>query len=82
MYECTANHINNTAFLPIVQSSFRKHFSTTTALLQVTDEVLHAIDNLHVVIVVLLDLTKAFDLVYHGLLVAKMKYYNFSDYVV
>lgn len=82
VFQQLTSYINKNGILPSIQSGFRKGHSTTTALLEVTDKILNSIDNSMVVILVLLDLTKAFDLVHHDLLLAKMKYYNFSESVI
>ena len=45
-----------------------------TALLKVTDDIREAIDKKLLSLLVLLDLSKAFDCVHHGLLLAKLKH--------
>jgi hypothetical protein len=61
------------------QSGFRKGHSTTTALLKVTDDVNKAIDNRSLTLLVLLDLSKAFDCVHHQLLLTKLESIYFSE---
>ena len=64
------------------QSGFRKGYSTFTALIRVVDDIREAIDKRLLTLLVLLDLSKAFDCVHHGLLCAKMKQLGFSDSVI
>ena len=47
--------------LELYQSAYKKHHSTETALLKVQDDILRAIDNNCCVILLLLDLSAAFD---------------------
>lgn len=61
------------------QSGFRKGYSTITALLKVTDDIREAIDKRLLSLLVLLDLSKAFDCVHHDLLCTKLKYLGFSN---
>ena len=79
MHKQVNDYAIDNRILPPNQSGFRKFHSTTTALLEVTDEMLRAINKSHVAILVLLDLTKAFDLVQHEILLAKLKYYSFDE---
>jgi len=72
-------YISNNGILAPVQSGFRKIYSTTTSLLQVSDEILRSVNNSQIVILTLLDLIKAFDLLQHDILLVEMKYYNFTD---
>lgn len=72
--------INN--ILPSLQSGFRPGHSTTTALIKVTDDIRKAIDDRQLTLLVLLDLSKAFDCVHHELLLTKLRHLGFSDAVV
>ena len=58
------------------QHGYRKLHSTETALTVLTDFILSAMDASEIVLVVLCDLSKGFDLVDHDLLLAKLKLYN------
>jgi len=64
------------------QSGFRKNHSTVTALVKVTDDIRSAMDKKMMTLLVLLDLSKAFDCVHHKLLLTKLQYLGFSDAVV
>lgn len=55
------------------QSGNRKSHSTETALLHVTDDFLMAIDKSEVSVVVLLDMSKAFDSIRHDILLQKLQ---------
>ena len=61
------------------QSGNRKLHSTETALLYVTDQLLQAMDNKKVSIMVLLDMSKAFDSIRHDILLSKLQNLDFSQ---
>ena len=54
------------------QSGFRSNFSTTTALLKFTNDILSASDSNMLTGAIFIDLTKAFDMVDHYLLLDKL----------
>ena len=60
------------------QSAYRPYHSCETALLNTADKWLKAMDNSELVGTVLLDLSKAFDLVNHDILIAKLSKYHTS----
>ena len=61
------------------QSGNRKLHSTETPLLYVTDQFLQAMDSKKVSIMVLLDMSKAFDSIRHDILLSKLQYLAFSQ---
>ena len=71
------NHI-----LPDLQSGFRKQRSTSTALLDVTDNILCDQDKGMCTVLVLLDFSRAFDAINIQLLISKLKYYGFDHNAV
>ena len=56
-----------------MQSAYRKHCSTETALLKVQDDILKNLDKRKGVVLLLLDLSAAFDTVDHGTLINTLK---------
>ena len=50
---------------PLVQSAYRKQHSTETALLKVMNDILLKMNSQHVTLLVMLDLSAAFDTVSH-----------------
>ena len=65
--------LNEKKRLTCHQSGNRKHHSTETLNLMVTDHILKAIDDKKVTAMVLLDLSKAFDSICHSRLLDKMR---------
>lgn len=67
------DHMSINGLFPSLQSAYRKYHSTETALLKVKNNLLLNMNNGHVTILVLLDLSVAFDTVDHGLLLQKVQ---------
>ena len=61
------------------QSGFRADHSCETALLHIVDKWISSINNHESVASIFLDLSKAFDLVNHSILLQKLKLYNFGS---
>ena len=55
-----------------MQSAYKKHHSTETALLYIQNDILNSIDQNKVVLLVLLDLSAAFDTIDHELLINRL----------
>lgn len=75
-------YINNFNILPPTQSGFRAQYSTSTALLKVTDDIFKETDLNNNICLILLDFSKAFDTLDHATLCTKLKYYGFSNTAV
>ena len=68
------------------QHGFRRHLSTETALLQITEKLYENIDNNEISLLCLCDLSKAFDSVSHSILLDKLNLHHidsfwFKDYL-
>ena len=58
---------------PVFQSAYRKQHSTETALLRVVNDILHNMNRQHVTLLVLLDLSSAFDTVDHYIMIRRLE---------
>lgn len=72
-------YISSENILPSVQSGFRANHSTATALSKVTTDIVSGMDKSEAACLVLLDYSRAFDLLNHELLIAKLHYYGISE---
>ena len=61
------------------QSAYKTYHSTTTALLDITDNIYKGMDNSELTLLVLLDYSKAFDCANHKLILAKLKAIGFME---
>ena len=68
----TCMHVDDNNLGELYQSAYNKHHSTETALLKVQDDILRAIDNNCCVIMLLRDLSAAFDTVDHCILLDRL----------
>ena len=67
-------HLEDARLHEIFQSAYKKGQSTETALTRIHNDILRAIDDGECVILVLLDLSAAFDTVDHNILITRLKY--------
>ena len=68
-------HIHANNLMEPLQSAYRSHRSTETALLKVKTDILKVIDNQEVMCLVLLDLSAVFDTVDHKILLERLENY-------
>lgn len=71
-------HLIKYNILNETQSGFRPGYSCATAVLGVVDDILSAADDNKLTALILLDYSKAFDRINHGLLLALLHYYGFG----
>ena len=72
VFDQTHAHLTSHGLYPPFQSAYRKCHSTETALLKVQNDILMNLDSQHVTLLVLLDLSAAFDTVDHGVLLNRL----------
>ena len=66
-------HVESNGFDEVLQSAYKMHHSTETALLKVTSDILDLVDDKNLCLLVLLDLTAAFDTIDHEILLNRLK---------
>ena len=74
-----SNFLNRTGRLANHQSGNKKHHSTETLNIMISDFLLNAMDNKKLTALVLLDLSKAFDSIDHIILLRKLRRIGVSD---
>lgn len=67
------DYLNKIDFFASYQSGFRPSYSTTTALLKVTEDIRRSMDKKNLTALVLFDFSKAFDKVLHPILLKKLQ---------
>ena len=72
VYDQTTDHVTQSGLYPILQSAYRLGYSTETALLKIQNDILAAMDNQRVTLLVLLDLSAAFDTIDHQVLLNRL----------
>ena len=71
----------DSSFNPFL-AAFRKGFGCQSTLLRLLEDLRNSSDNHQCIAAILMDLSKAFDCLPHGLLVAKLKAYGLSEEAV
>ena len=66
-------HMSDNGLHEVLQSAYKRFHSTETALLKVQNDILMSIDQQQCVLLVLLDLSAAFDTVDHNILLSRLK---------
>ena len=67
------DYINDNDLGESLQSAYKRHHSTESELLKVHNDILKAVDNRRTVVLLLLDLSAAFDTVDHGILIHRLE---------
>ena len=67
------NYKDNNDLRCVNQSAYRKYHSTETALIKITNDILLAMEAQKCTILVLLDLSVAFDMVDHSILIKRLE---------
>ena len=76
-------HIETNGLFPSLQSGYRKHHSCETAVVRIYSDLLVAIDKKSHALLVLIDLSAAFDTINHSLLISKLQnVYNIGGNVI
>ena len=72
-------YMDSNDLFDVVQNAYRPGHSCKTVFVRIQDNILHSLDNLNTVILVLLDLSAAFDTVDHRLLLDKLHEIGIRD---
>ena len=67
-------HMETNNIYPLLKSAYRKQHSTETALLKIVNDILLKMNSQHVALLVMLDLSTAFDTVNHKILLERLQH--------
>ena len=76
MYDRLYNFLNEKEIIYSLRFGFRQKYSTTPALIHLTDKIRHEIDKGNYACEIFADFQKAFDKVDHHILLRKLEYYG------
>ena len=76
VHQALYSYMRNNNLLYTLQSGFRRSYSTETALIRLTDQLLSDMDKDQVSGLVFVDYKKAFDLIDHDILLSKLEAYG------
>ena len=62
------NHCNTNCLIPDFQSAYRENYSTETSLIRMCNDILWSMEKQQITMMVILDLSAAFDMVDHNIL--------------
>ena len=74
VYDQVHRHMETNNIYPLLQSAYRKQHSTETVLLKVMNDILLKMNSQHVTLLVMLDLSAAFDTVNHKILLERLQH--------
>ena len=79
VHACLTHFLDENKIISDKQGGFRKGFSTSTSIANLTDDLLTGINRGEIALAAFMDLRKAFDTVDHSILLNKLKCYGVCD---